>query len=569
MTIYATLLSQGYFPKELPPAFFTEDFSNFARTRAGRAALVAYRPQDDFTECGSYRLALSGQNGVANRPLHIPHPHAYAALARLVAQHFRRLLKKAGASPISRSRPVFQTGQQRAIRTLFRPSSLSRARAESRAGATHLLKADVSQFYPSLYTHAIGWAIDPKLRQRAHWKNTRLIGWKVDQRLMRLQGKVSQGIPIGNDVSFLLAELVLSQVDKGLGLPKGNGYRWYDDYEIACSSRRDAEEVLGRLTALLDSFKLRLNPLKTQIVDLPLPAGETWHEQLHALSSRAVANTSGMVAYFDRAFELRQRYPEQPVLTYAIGALFALPGPAPVLQRVAESCVSQALLSEPGCAQKAFALLTFWELNGSSFDRSVFVRTIEKLLEQYASRGFTSDATWALAFVIQHMLILSRAAGRALSRLTEDPLVVQALHAHRLNLLPAFSVAAIERALKDEHCDGPHWLLLYEGTRQGHFSPVARAVRSNALMSGLLAASVAFYREQMPSYAMLLHPGGAPDWVVRAWMEGIAKEQAPPAPQSLGDDLTELATDETLMDLVRKLLDKASKRIRASPEPYE
>ena len=66
VTIYSTLLSQGYFPKELPPAFFTEDFSDFARTGLGRTALQSYAPQDNFTQCVGYRLALPGLSGLAS-----------------------------------------------------------------------------------------------------------------------------------------------------------------------------------------------------------------------------------------------------------------------------------------------------------------------------------------------------------------------------------------------------------------------------------------------------------------------------------------------------------------------
>src|SRR5262249_30261861 len=169
----------------------------------------------------------------------------------------------------------------------------------SRAGATHLLKVDISQFYPSLYTHAVGWAVDSKLRQRKYWKNTKLLGKQIDQLLMDLQGKVSQGIPIGNDISFLLAELVLAQIDRSLKLRPKQGCRWYDDYEIPCSSRTEAEEILGRLTRLLETFKLRPNPSKTQILELPIPAGDGRHEELHSPSKYSFFTTNGMVSYFD------------------------------------------------------------------------------------------------------------------------------------------------------------------------------------------------------------------------------------------------------------------------------
>jgi len=122
MTIYGQLLSRGYFPKELPPAFFTEDFSAYARTKEGRKALWSYVPAQGYTEPVAYRLALAGHKGLAIRPLGIPNPWAFASLAEITSKHFRRLLKKAGSSQFSKSRPVFELGRQRAIRTMIAPS---------------------------------------------------------------------------------------------------------------------------------------------------------------------------------------------------------------------------------------------------------------------------------------------------------------------------------------------------------------------------------------------------------------------------------------------------------------
>ena len=95
-------------------------------------------------------------------------------------------------------------------------------------GASFLLKTDISHFYPSLYTHAVGWAVNPKLREKRHWHNQNLLGKKLDQVLMDMDGKISQGIPIGNDLSFLLSEVVLAQVDSSLNVPPHRAYRWFD-----------------------------------------------------------------------------------------------------------------------------------------------------------------------------------------------------------------------------------------------------------------------------------------------------------------------------------------------------
>jgi len=575
MSIYSTLLARGYFPKELPPAFTTEEFAAFAVTSAGRRVLKAYCPPRHCTECVEYKLALPGSGGLAHRTLRIPHPLSYVALARLVATDFQRLLRKAGTSSISRSRPVYEAARTRALRTLVQPSNLARERALSRATASYLLKVDVSQFYPSLYAHAVGWAIDARLRDRTQWQNRALLGKKIDQCLMDMQGKVSQGIPIGPDISFLLAELVLGQVDRASRLPKDRSYRWFDDYEIACSSRQEAESTLARLTSVLGSFRLRPNPLKTTIVELPRASGERWQIELAALGAQSIATASKMAAFFDQAFGLRVTYPEQPVLMYAMGLLFGLRRPPEHVRRVAESCISQALLAEPGCTQKAFALLTYWHLNHASFDRVLATKTIERLCALHKSRGVSSDVAWALAFAIEHGLALDREVGRCFRCVEDDAVTIQALHANALGLLPAFDVRKVLRALGGESCDGEHWLAIYEGVRLGYLPGLSQRVQANALMGALLSAKVLFYRTQLRPYAMLLHPGGAPPWMVDGWVKSLRRRRKKgarvlPVERLLETDFRSAdATLRTERNLLRLLRHQERGLEVALPEPYE
>jgi hypothetical protein len=575
VTIYGELLARGYFPKELPPAFFTDDFSSYARTIAGRAALKAYKPTSNLTELVAYRLARPSQSGLEIRPLSIPHPATFAALTDVVAKNFRRLLRKAGMSKLSRSRPVYSVGQPRAIRTLVKPTNLAREKSNVRGGATHLLKVDISQFYPSLYTHAVGWAIDPQLRQRKNWANSSFLGKQIDQLLMNMQGKVSQGIPIGNDLSFLLAEIVLGQVDRALKVDNENGYRWFDDYEFACTSRAEAEDILRRLNRALESFRLRVNPKKTRIVDLPCPVGDGWQDDLRQESKTAMSSAASMVSFFDNAFRLRAVYFDDPVLMYAMGTLFKVRPPRADVRRVAESCITQAVLSEPGCAQKAFALLAFWELNGASFDRSLLSATIDKLVEIHEYRGVSSDVAWALAFSIEHSVKLSKKAGKNLSRVEDDAVAIQALHANSLGLAPAFSTKAITADLRTASCDGDHWLLLYESVRQGFIPALAPVVAANALFADMLAKGVSFYRSALPAYATLVHPGGAPEWVIRAWLDAKSRATAIGVAEQLvtkmiDTDLESLdREDKTVSELAQALIDRLTEHPILAWELYE
>jgi hypothetical protein len=373
VTVYRSLLAKGYLPKELPPAFSAEQFAAYATSKNGRSTISKYAPADNFTECMKFRMALPGLD---RRDFRIPHPASFAKLAGLAAKHFGRLLKRASGSRFSRSRPVYSVGRQRALLPMVSPSNLARERAAIRAGCSYLLKVDVSQFYPSLYTHAIGWAIDPSLRKKANWKSKKLLGRKIDQALMELDGRVSQGVPIGNDVSFLLAEVVLSRVDKAIRPSPRYAFRWFDDYELAFDTNDQAEEALKKLTKELAKFRLRVNAKKTAIVRLPRPVQEEWQETLKEAGTVRYMNTRNMVKYFDIAFRLRDNFPDMPVLLYALGILFGITHPRVDVARVAQSGITQALLCEPGAAQKAFALLSFWCLNGLTLDAPLLTSTL-------------------------------------------------------------------------------------------------------------------------------------------------------------------------------------------------
>ena len=585
MTILRSILEKGYFPKELPPQFFTEGFAAYASTKKGRAALNGYKAPDNRTECIGFDLALPG---VERRPLRIPHPASFTKLASLTAKHFKRLLTKGGSSPFSKSRPVYAEGRFRAITPAFRPGNLARERAAARAGGTHLVRLDISHFYPSLYTHAVGWAIDPKLRSPKHWKNFNLLGKKVDQALMDLQGKVSQGIPISSDVSFLLGEIVLSQVDRQLKVKPERCYRWFDDFEVTCESREEAEAVLASLVQALRAFSLRPNTHKTLIVELPRAASEEWQIVLSEKMRRSVTTPNDMVTFFDSAFRVREQFPSLPVLMYALGTLFKIVNPGFEIGRVAQSGISQALLREPGTAQKAFALLTFWRLNGFSLDHQLLAATINQMIHRHASLGVSSDVAWALSFAIEQKIELDARAAKVLSRCEDDCVILLALDACSRGLLPSgFSKKRVESFLATATLDGPHWLVAYESVRHG-FSTVCEAlVRSNSLFADLLAKKVSFYRQHMPPYASVIHQGGAPEWVVARWLDILTGKSEATASERKAQAGTPVVTmlkadvpaagvtaDKSAPDAVSSLLDIAQRSRQelaselADYEPY-
>lgn len=262
----------------------------------------------------------------------------------------------------------------------------------------------------------------------------------------------------------------------------------------------------------LSRFQLRINPKKTKVLALPQLAADDWQAKLSEAGAREIDSQDGLLAYFDAAFSVQAQFSDAPVLISALGKFFNVRRPTDEVSALAQSCITQVLLTEPGAAQRAFSLLTFWKLNGLSLDKNLLTRTIVRMVLSHESSGFTSDVAWALAFCLQQRISLSQEAAEVLSDFSDDCTNLLSLHMRKERLVPrGFTIRRINAKLKTADLDRDHWLIAYESVRQGFSVASESNVKSNKLFADLLARRVTFYRPSLPDYALVVHPGGVPE----------------------------------------------------------
>jgi len=83
--------------------------------------------------------------------------------------------------------------------------------------------------------------------------------------------KSTTGTPQGGVISPLLANIVLDELDATWEREwshLGDLVRYADDFVVACRTRRQADEALVRVRAILSSMGLALHPEKTRVVEL-------------------------------------------------------------------------------------------------------------------------------------------------------------------------------------------------------------------------------------------------------------------------------------------------------------
>ena len=283
---------------------------------------------------------------------------------------------------------------------------------------------------------------------------------------MELQDGQTRGIPIGPDVSRVLAELILTTVDKKLedhieGLA---GFRAVDDYELAFTSVSRAEEALACLQSALAVYELQLNEQKTHITDLPTALEESWPHTLRTLKIRDGKRQQiyDLFRLFSVAFELAEKHPRKSVLRYAIQisrAADLLGTSWPTYQQLLLQCA----MAEPGTLRYVTAELRIWQNRGYQLNLDRIQGLTSGLVERHLPLAHGSEVAWAVWLSIVLSAPLGAAAVRVLPKL-EDPLVpLLALRAEECGLTPGgldkqgWLGCATAQGLK-----GSKWLLSYE-----------------------------------------------------------------------------------------------------------
>jgi len=155
----------------------------------------------------------------------------------------------------------------------------------------YVIKVDIKEFYPSIYTHSISWSLDQRTNYnykcpnlcckscnhamckcdhkcKNYWAN------KLDFFTRNLNLQRTKGILIGPYVSDLVSEILLKKIDiditkelKSIGLSEKKyiGLRFKDDFIFFTNNKSDAEKILKEVNKVLFDYHLSVNDNKTSI----------------------------------------------------------------------------------------------------------------------------------------------------------------------------------------------------------------------------------------------------------------------------------------------------------------
>lgn len=458
------LLVKGFLPRELPPIFSSASLSVLSRSPNGNPeSLISGSAQ--WTQPMHHNLSRVG--GLRRR-LSIPNPANFFRLSRAFAQNETELTRFWERSPFSFTRPRQDLNSIRALATGSNDRGL--ARAQSRVGARYILRADISQFYPSIYTHAVPWALHTKSIAKQRAKDLSLFGNILDRELQACQYGQTKGIAIGPDTSLGIAELLLGYIDESIQESCNviGGVRFIDDMDLSFASLSDAEGALIALEAKLHEFELQLNGNKTKIIELPDEIESIYVSKLRTMLPSAVGSgTWEWIDYFNRTFELAKRHPFDSVLRYSIAALQSIS----VSNKdwvLVQNLLWQCVALDPGCLRLVIdTILINRDRSDLVCDSEIASRALNALVLVSAPVGHGSEVVWSIWAAMVLNIPLQNTAQDIIAAMDDGCVAAASFLAKRRGIFRSdFNSVLWESWLIDECFIQEHWLFAYECYRR-------------------------------------------------------------------------------------------------------
>jgi hypothetical protein len=404
------LLQYNYFPfthdqkEEMPPIFNSESLTIEVADKLRERGLSPYRKKYGFDVMTFKRT----RHPNIPRILGIPHPKAYVELVNSIMENWDEHLQDACQSESSNLKFEVQADFRIIV---HKYNSISIDAGEENQdpsldfGSSYRIKTDITNFYHSIYSHSLPWALvghseAKKKRDGTHWFNI------IDRDVRTCQRNETKGITIGPATSSILSEIVLFPVDKAL---REKGYkfsRYIDDYTAFTETKSKADAFLVDLAKQLERYALNLNPKKTSIVEMPVQNTEKWVIEMNQVLALATPdaidkdaaekqglNYRQLRLIVDKAVSLGSDFPDGSVIKYAFSSILE----TGVIGEDAETHLQDTLLKYAFYYPSLIPLIYKWII-----DSTLHFNIEPRLLHLYKNSlatGQSDNAVWCIYYL--------------------------------------------------------------------------------------------------------------------------------------------------------------------------
>lgn len=491
------LLQHNYLPTqkadatEMPPTFTSISFSE----EAARELVKVMGPSGahhrrDGHDSVEYRLTRF--NG-ATRSCNIPHPAPYAELAILIADNWR-LFMHLESNDMSRIRPMDHEDGRLIVMDYEDIAEKTQRTLDLTFGMRFAATTDISSCFPSIYSHAIPWALlgFDRAKEIANGSKSPLtddekIADKIDSAVRRLSRNETNGIPIGPATSNIITELILADIDDAVNADHS---RFIDDYSAFFPDEEGAQKYLRDLSNALRKYKLNLNSKKTDVRHVASSIQDRWVDELSlVLPKGSTITAASAIRFLSYAADLAVANPESSVIKYAV-----------------KSCISRV---DP--EDERFALFADYLLNLTFHHQhilpaflaisdafSTHLQSRQAQLEVIGTRAIEARRSDALTWVLYYLELagLSPSAEFAAKILeTEDTIPITYLSRFSFHRAAVVSFAQAIPAYDYDY--DKHWLLRYQLFYRKNLKTTEISVGEKKTFQVLRRHKVSFFADEI------------------------------------------------------------------------
>ena len=322
------LVDYGLFSEKLPPCFTSEGLSSHVPKEL--LSLITTDNENDLNGLlkgrrhDFIRYELLRDVNIP-RQMGAPHPESYIVQCLALKRHWGEIKKHCAkpTTPVSRLF-VRKTSSNRVFRMNYEGkerSEYEEADIRNMAGARYVVRTDISNCFPSIYTHSIPWALHGRSKSKSD-RSVLLPGNLLDKVTQGTRDGQTNGLLIGSHASNVVSETILTRIDHAM-IKKGYKQlsRYIDDYTFYAKTHEQAENFIRDLAMQLREYALVLNGSKTEILPMPLPIEKEWVRELNSFrlpAKGAIVHFGTVRSLLDLALKLAVGAETYAVLNYAI-----------------------------------------------------------------------------------------------------------------------------------------------------------------------------------------------------------------------------------------------------------
>lgn len=454
------LLRWNYFPnqkkqaEELPPIYTTK---NLVPPIADKLLSLKLETSDGYEQV---EYLATRYNNVS-RPLTLPHPLPYIRLVDCIVNNWDDF-EYITDNKNSFVKPDEYADKRLIVMDYGDDYSSTDQSLDLSFGSQFCVKTDISNCFPSIYTHSIPWGLVGYKKAKKERSDKKKYFNELDfyQRLTKRNETL--GVSIGPGTSNVLVESILARIDEKLA-SKYKYYRYIDDYTCYCKTYDEAQGFIQALREELKSYKLTLNIKKTSISELPTPIDDDWLVELNTRlpngsvipkeNHRIVYNATEAVRYLDYALGLNKRNQDGSILKFAVKS---------VLYKLAEDSketILKYLLNLCRFYPVLIPLLDYLfeqdVINAKDYESHLNI-----LIEESAKNLRSDGMSWCLYFLDKFKLDISDSASNAVVTSKDCFGLLGLYQLGGFNTQLIFFIWSLDS--DDRHEIERYWLLIYQ-----------------------------------------------------------------------------------------------------------